>query len=173
MDSTRLRELQREATVTRLARRAVDGSGTRRAVARRWSSPKKPLAENTVSSYATRTVCPELRDLLRLVVRLGAGSDEDRTTARAICEAVYESYRLAEIENADSAVLMERAVYLHQQEPMLEAAEKASMILSREARREAMRAEAWAQLEYADHDEVLQARGEPDPRSVIRKEAKV
>lgn len=160
----RMRLIREERYVTRLARQAVEGSGTRRAVARRWGRK-----ETTISSYATRTMCPEFRDALRLLYQLATGSASDQTTARGFALAAQEAVQMAELDAADIETLKDRGVYLMDREPVLEAEENRSVLLSREAWRNALRAEAEAQIEMVDIDVVLEAKGGPDLRAEYRR----
>lgn len=167
--STRMKSLFRNREATRFARAALDRAGTREAV-----GPALPrqVAPATVSSYQTRTVHPELRDLFVMLLR-GIPWEDDvaleglkvfhalhrcpDTRARPIGELMIQASELGELIDAPVRTLLDRARYLEDHRHVLNSREVRSRELRRASFPEDLEAEAWEAVELASIIRLLDA----------------
>lgn len=123
-DSKRLVDAYRAQAARRLSQDALRGAGTLRQTGEAMTPPR---AEGTVGNYVTRTDCPELRGLFRILVGLEPWNEgkvaeglrvfrdlntSPEVTARALVEALDEAVLVGELVEADPRILVDRLRYL-------------------------------------------------------------
>lgn len=150
MDTTKKRLDRAKRHARRLAMQAIDGAGSRRAVAEAIGRN-----ESTVSHEATSRANPVLHEALALEIMLDA---HPATTGDSVRRAFYEARELHPILMADSGTLVERAMYLIVHEDRLEAAENGAA-KTHVGYSDALRAEGHAQIELAAIIDELDLRG--------------
>lgn len=120
MDTKELRSRKRHAR--RLAMEALDRAGSRTAVARALG-----VARATISHECTSRPNRTLEGFFDLFLNVNACPD---AAARAIADAVNEALEVRDIISADTETLVERGVYLVEQENRLDALEDTASLRS-------------------------------------------
>lgn len=151
METTRRTEHRRERHATRLARRSIGEAGGPTKVG-------KALGRSTSATChdAKDREHPDLRAAFDLLVRLNAHPE---VSGRAFAEAVQEAVELAEIVHAEDGVLIERGVWLLEEENARDAREDSDSLLGPAAHAEALRRHASVAAELASILDELAFRG--------------
>lgn len=148
MEAKELRSRKRHAR--RLAMEALDRAGSRTAVAGALG-----VARTTISHECTSRPNRTLEAFFDLFLNVNTCPD---TTARAIADAVNEALEVRELMGADTATLIERGVYLVEQENRLDAIEDTASLRSTTSHAAAGKAHGSALFELAAIEHELLAR---------------
>lgn len=131
MDTTRRRERRRTRHSTKLARRSIGEAGSPTQVGK--ALDRSP---STVCHEAKDREHPALRDAFAVLVRLDAYPG---VSGRAFVEACAEAVELSEIVHAEDATLIERGVWLLDEENRRDGEEDSDALVGPERHAEALR----------------------------------
>lgn len=158
--STRTKERFREKRSRELVRTGLRGAGTLRAVG---AAMPVPRVESTVGSWVTRTDCPELVPLYRVMIGLDpwnwpavrrgleafrALNLGEETSARALAMAQLRAVDTRELLEVDAETLLKRVAYLRGHRHLLNARETEAFESRSPDALECVAAETDAQMEF-------------------------
>lgn len=174
MDKTKKRLMRAKRHAVRLSQYALAGAGGRRAVARALGRN-----ESTVSHQCTSRASPELLEFFTALLTddraaVSGGRTfrvfceafglwmrlmgSDAVSGRAFAEACLEAVELREIVMADDEVLLERGLYLLEQEDVVDSLEDIATKRSTKSHAASLRTHASVAAELATIEDELLAR---------------